>query len=250
MKKDFLIVLLSFFLIGCFGPRISIENKEKEKLLNLYGVIAFDIVSNMDNYHYSIANGELEFLGMNQCPPDCLTNKPEILFKKDILINSPKITGMEYCGPYRLSPDKSLMVFAISSERDKAINPRDILLVKWDTKEIIFQRESKETFLSDGLYFIDDIAWSPDSEMFVVLEKKGSIKLGIPWVFCAMLNHPSSEYEYFIAIYSRTGKLLMKTRVVSGAIDSSGQIYWRKTLNRETGSDQAEPTPAKDLNQK
>jgi hypothetical protein len=89
-------------------------------------------------------------------PPAHLEEQPYIYFSKDVPDGVPKIVGLKYYGPYRLSPDKSLMFLSLSSEGGYV--PKDFAVIQMEEKELLFQRKNNHK--------IEDVARTPDSNMF------------------------------------------------------------------------------------
>jgi hypothetical protein len=126
----------------------------------------------------------------------------------------------EYHGPYRQSPDKTFMVSAISAPTRGASSPTEFVLVNLEEKKILLERKSHQR------QFVEDVAWSPDARMFIVLDESSSLYLGISGIFRILIGHPAVVCKFYLSIYDRTGNLLVHSKVASGLIDGGGQVSW------------------------
>jgi hypothetical protein len=217
-------VLLSLIVIGIVKesvwtkPRFKLDEKARGKFAELPGQIKAEFVGSDKYWHYSIVNGELLLRTVKDFPPAHLEKRPYIDFAKDVPNGLPKIEGLEYYGPYRLSPDKSLMFLSLSSEGGYV--PKDFAVIQMEEKELLFQRKNNHK--------IEDVAWSPDSNMFAVLSQSFRIHLGISGIFAFMVAHPVLVCKYYLSIYDRRGNLLITAEVASGLIGGGGQVSWGK----------------------
>jgi hypothetical protein len=143
---------------------------------------------------------------------------PYIRFRKEVPSWLPKIRGFEYYGPYRLSPDSSLMFLSLSSEEEQFYHPY-FVIIQTEKKEAIFQGRSNNQ--------IEDIAWSPDSNMFAVLDKSSRWSFGITGILFYVLAHPIDVGKFYLSIYDWKGNLLVRTKVASGVLVGDGRVSWQ-----------------------
>ena len=199
-------------------PRFKLGEKARTKFAELPGQIKVEFVGSDKYWHYSIENGELLLRAVKDYPPAHLEMRPYIYFDKDIPNGLPKIKDLKYYGPYRLSPDNSILFLSLASEWGYL--PKDFVLIQMEKKEFLYQRKNNHT--------IADVAWSPDSNMFVVLNMSFRVHLGISGILAFMLAHPVMVCKFYLTVYDRLGNLLVNTEVASGLIGGGGQVSWEK----------------------
>jgi hypothetical protein len=195
-----------------------LNEKATGKFAELPGQIKAEFVGSGKYWHYSIVNGKLLLQNIKDFPPAHLEKRPYIDFAKDVPNGLPKIEGLKYHGPYRLSPDRSLMFLALSSEGGYL--SKDFVLIQMEEKGLLFQRKNNDK--------IEDVAWSPDSNMFAVVSQSFRIYLGVEGIFGFILAHPVMVCKYYLSIYDRRGNLLINTEVASGLIGGGGQVSWEE----------------------
>jgi hypothetical protein len=220
-KIGILYMFLSLSMIACSKPKFGLDEEARGKLSQMRGYIQVKFVSDK-LWQYSIVNGELLLESVENWAPGSLEKRPYIYLPKEAPMGLPQIQGFEYHGPYSLSPDKTLMVLSISLPTKGASMAENFVIIQTDKKELLFQRRS------ENRYRVEDIAWSPDSSMFVVLEKSSRRNLSISGILYILLAHPSDIYTFYLSIYDRKGTFLVHAKVASGLVDGGGHISWRE----------------------
>lgn len=221
-KLKILYIFLCLSIIACNNARFKLDEEARGRLSEMPGQIEVKFVGSKKYWHYSIVKGELFLQSKKDFPPAYLEKRPYIYFPKEVPNGLPMIQGFEYHGPYRLSPDNTLMVLSISSATKGASSSKDFVLIQWEKKEILFQRKS------NNKYLVEDIAWSPDSSMFAVLDESRRRSFSILAIISYMLGHPVDVCKYYLSIYDRKGNLLVNTEVASGLLGGGGQVSWAK----------------------
>ncbi len=219
-KIAILYLVLTPCIIGCSTPKFGLNQKTKNKLSQIRGQIEVKFVSDKV-WHYRIVNGEMLLESKKNWVAGSLDKRPFIYLPKEAPRGFPEIQGFEYHGPYSLSPDKTLMVLSISSPTQGRSLPEDFVIVQAEKKEVLFQGRNRER------YKIEDIAWSPDSSMFVVLEESSRRSLSVSGILHILIGHPSKVSTFYLSIYDRKATLVVRTKVVSGLTDGSGQVLWK-----------------------
>jgi len=218
-KINILYIFLCLALTACAGPRFKLDEGARGKLSEMPGQIDVRIDGRDGYWHYAIVNGELLLhKSIEGHVPGRLEKQPYIRFRKEVPSWLPKIRGFEYYGPYRLSPDSSLMFLSLSSEEEQFYHPY-FVIIQTEKKEAIFQGRSNNQ--------IKDIAWSPDSNMFAVLDKSSRWSFGIPGILFYVLAHPIDVGKFYLSIYDWKGNLLVRTKVASGVLVGDGRVSWQ-----------------------
>ncbi len=212
------ILPLSLSIIACNNPKFGIGEGAVEKLSRVSGQIELKFVGSKKYWHYSIMDGKLLLRATKDFPPAHLDMRPYIQFTDQAPKDIPNVEGFEYHGPYRLSPDKSIMFLSVRPEKDRYISAREFVLLEMQRKEILLQKRNDK--------IIEDMAWSPDSSMFAVLDKSTRRSHGLMSIISSMAGHPVSVCRYYLSIYDRDGNLLISTEVASGLIGGGGQVSW------------------------
>ena len=226
-KVMILHMFLCSIIAGCTNPQFKLDKNATSKLAEMPGQIELKYVGSGKYWHYSIIGGELLLQDIKDVPPAHLEMRPYIYFPKEAPNGLPMIECFEYHGPYCLSPDNTLMVSSISSETRGASNAKDFVIIQDETKEILFQRRS------NNKYFVEDIAWAPDSSMFAVLDKSLRRSLSIPDIIWYILGHPVDVGTFYISIYDRNGNLLLNTEVASRLLGGgSGRVSWQAKADK------------------
>ncbi len=216
-----LYIFLCLIITACATPQFKLDEEARTKLSGMPGRIEVRVSGSYKYWHYNIVNGELLLQSIEDYRPGQLEQQPYIQFPDEAPKAMPKIRDFAYHGPYRLSPDKSLMFLSISPISGGYVE-RDFVLIQMENREVLFQRKSKET------YSVEDVAWSQDSSMFAVLDKSSRWSLGIPGILFYVLAHPTDVGKFYLSIYDRKGNLLVKTKVASGVLSGSGRVSWEK----------------------
>lgn len=215
-KMKILYIFLCLLTTACATPQFKLSEETRLKSLEIPDQIELKFVS--DNiWNYTVFNGELLLHNIEDYRPGWRGKRPYINFSYEVPKGLPTIQGFEYHGPYRLSPDNSLMFLSLSSEKERYY-PTYFVLIRMEKNEVIFQRNSK--------YQVEDIAWSPDSSMFAVLEKSSRRSLSPLGIVLYVLAHPIDVCKFYLSIYDRECNLLISTKVASGLVDGRGQVSW------------------------
>jgi hypothetical protein len=214
-------MLLCLIATGCAGPRFNLDEGAGRKILEMPGRIQVEFDAWGKYWHYSIVKGEMLLQSMKDSPPArFIGDQPYIHFPREIPKGLPQIQGFEYHGPYRLSPDNTLMALSLSLQGH--YSPVDFVLIEMATKEALFQRRSEKK------HSIDGIAWSPDSSLFAVMEASSRLSLRPSGILFYTLAHPVTMDKYYLSIYDRKGKLLVHTVIASGLRNASGRVLWEE----------------------
>jgi hypothetical protein len=194
--------------------QFKLKEEARAKLSEMPGPIELKIFSYHKDWRYSIVNGELLLKSTQDHRMHKVQQQPYIHFPDEAPKGLPAIEGFEYHGPYRLSPDKSLMLLSITPAKGGYV-PRDFALVQMKSKK---------------KYIVEDIAWSQDSNMYAVLDKSSRWSLGIPGIFFYLLGHPIDVGKFYLSIYDRKGNLLLRTKIATGVLGGNGQVSWEEKV--------------------
>ncbi len=217
-------VFLGLMVLGVVGesiltrPRFKLDEKAKVKLAEIPGEIEVKFVGSKKYWDYSIVNGELLLRALGDFPPAHLEARPYIYFAKEVPDGLPKIVDFKYYGPYRESPDKSVMFLSLSSK--ERYFPRDFVLIQMNNKGLPFGKK-------EHAHWIEDMAWSPNSSMFAVLGNSSRIYFGATGILSVLFGHPVDICKYYLSVYDRQGNLLLDTPVASGVLGGGGRVYWQ-----------------------
>lgn len=215
-----------FLLSACgVSPRFELEDTAKEKLADMRINFRLEFSEGRKLWFYSLENGKLIPKGVQSIPPAGLEARPHILFEKDVPDNVPSpIEGHEYYGRYEVSPDRSLAIFSISRTDQQLPYAADFVLMEWKKKKIIYYKSNYFVPHRD----IEDVAWSPNSERFVLLERYSKRRYGFVDIISLILAHPCDYATFFLAIYNRNGELLTRFKVASDLGNGEGRVFWQK----------------------
>jgi hypothetical protein len=218
-------IVLGLIVIGIVSeyvltkPSFKLDDNAKAKLLKATGQIKLKFASKRI-WNYRIAKGELSLQAMEKYRPGLIDEKRTyIRFAKEVPERLPTIKGFRYYGPHSLSPDESQMFLALSSEKEE-YDPKHFAIIEMKNREVLFQGEAGSN--------IEDIAWSPDSSMFVVLEASSRRSLSISGILRMLIGHPSDVSTFYLSLYDPKGVLVVRTRVASRLVDGIGQVSWEK----------------------
>jgi hypothetical protein len=159
-------------------------------------------------------------------PPHTLKETPRIIFEKEVPEGMPKLPGYQYYGHYRISPNNSYIALSIAPEN--VYYSKGFVIVRQDTKEVIFRKE----YNNDRLYTVGDVAWSPDSSLLAVLEYSCRRRYGLVDVISAAVGHPNEGCTFYLSIYNSEGQLLARSHLASGLVNPGYCMYWRQRLDQ------------------
>lgn len=224
-KMRIFYIILGLVAIGIVSeyvltkPNFKLDVEATAKLSKTPGQIRLKFASERI-WNYAIANGELSLKGMEKYQPGLMGEKRTyIRFAKEVPEGLPMIKGFRYYGPHSLSPDESLMFLALSSEKDE-YSPKYFVIIDMKNRGVLFQGEAGHN--------IEDMGWSPDSSMFVVLEVSSRRNLSISGILRILIGHPSDVSTFYLSLYDPKGTLLVRTKVASRLVDGIGQVSWEK----------------------
>lgn len=218
-------IILGLIVIGILSefvwnkPNFKLDDKATAKLSKTPGQIKLKFASGRV-WDYTIANGVLLLQAMETYRPEWMDEKRTyIRFAKEVPAGLPMIKGFRYYGPHSRSPDESLMFLALSSEKEE-YDPKHFVIIGMKNKEVLFQGEAGHN--------IEDMAWSPDSSLFAVLEASSRRSVSISGILHILLGRPSDVSTFYLSLYDPKGTLLVRTKVASRLVDGVGQISWEK----------------------
>lgn len=219
IKKQ-LIVLIFLLFAACSGqPRFEINEVAKDSFRNLPGTIGVRFYAK-EVWSFVIKNGDLfPYAKFPEAPKEAASCT--VSFGGPGIFPEGKDFDFGGVCPYLISPDKSRIVMAIIYKNIQIPIATDFILATLDDRKIVFKRGY------EGLRSISGIAWSPDSQFFVILEctSKRSY-LNILHLLSYMASHPVDKESYSIKVYDREGRFIVKTKIASGFIGSCGEIVW------------------------
>ncbi len=185
------LILMGIVLVSILTrPQFGLEKRAKTRLSEMPGQIELKLASHK-LWRYRILNGEFLLQSVGDYGLGWKENRPYVYFPREVPIGLPEIKGSLYYGPYRLSPDESLMVLSVSSKTEYF--PGEFVLVNMEERKILFHSRDNHA--------IDDIAWSPDSTMFAVLEVSSRLYLGISGILRIFIGHPGVVSKFYLSIY-------------------------------------------------
>ena len=216
-------IFLGLIVIGIVSesvltkPTFKLEGEAKVRLSNIPGKIELRLVADKI-WNYSIINGELSLKNMEKYHPGWMDEKRMyVRFAKEVPEGFPMIQGFKYYGAYSVSPDKSRMFLALSSEKEEYY-PRHFVIIEMKNRGVLIQGRVGNN--------VEDMAWSPDSSMFVVLEASSRRSFSVAGILHILIGHPSDVYIFYLSLYYPKGTLLVRTKVASGLVDGSDQVSW------------------------
>jgi hypothetical protein len=217
-------VILGLAALGVIGesvwvkPRFELDKDAQIELSNIPGKIDLKFVS--DNiWTCSIVKGKLLIKNVKNYEYGWMEPRPNIKFQKDVPQGLPIVQGFEYYGPYGFSSNKSLAVFSLSSEKERYLPVAFVVIDTNDNKILGYKKVEN---------YIQDFVWSPDSNMFIVLEYSPRRSLSIAGLISIFLTHPTDVHTFYLGIYDRRGKCLIHAKIASGLLDGRAQVFWRK----------------------
>ena len=216
----FIVVVI---MVSCASrPQFALDEGAKSRLSEIRASLELKFAQNRKVWRFSIENGEMTLRDIMSIPPAYLKGKQFMRFRDEIPEVLPDIKGYDYYGPYGLSPDGLIMILSISPKNYWPA-ATDFILIRQDTKEVLFQRR-----YNNPSYQIEDISWSPNSELLALLEVSSERRHGIIDKISAMLGHVNEEGTFYLSIYNRKGDLIVTSKVASGLVNPGGQIFWKK----------------------
>jgi len=99
------------------------------------------------------------------------------------------------------------------------------VLMEWIKKKIVYYKSNYSVPHRD----IEDVAWSPNSEMFVLLERVFTRRYGFVDIIYLILAHPCDYATFHLAIYNRKGELLTRFKVASDLGNGEGRVFWQRS---------------------
>ena len=212
------VFLLIQFISSCSGtPSFGIENEAREKFARLPGTLFINFKTAKSNWSFSITHGK--FLKTDAFPGLSTRAQAPALNDFDIS-NLLSETDMYYRGPCLVSADKSLAVAGIEYKGANLSLSSDFIIADVKDNKILFKRKSS------SLRIIEDIAWSPDSEYFAVLQKNEKAVFSLEGIVSSMAGHPVRSNTYYLQIYNRQGQIYAQSEVASRLVGSSVKLFW------------------------
>jgi hypothetical protein len=197
-------------------PRFELSKDAQIRFSNIPGKIDIKFVSGKI-WTCTIVKGQLSIQNVKEYESGWMESRPDIKFQKDIPQGLPTLQGFGYYGPYRVSPDKSLILFSLSSEKTRYL-PTSFVIVNADDRKMLGHEKTDS--------YIEDIVWSPDSNMFVVLEDSARRSLSVTGLIGMFLAHPRDIHTFYLGIYDRKGNRLFRCKIASGLLGGSAQVFW------------------------
>ena len=65
-----------------------------------------------------------------------------------------------------------------------------------------------------------------DSNMFIVLEDATRRSFSVTGLIFMFLAHPQDVHTFYLGIYDRKGDRLLRTKIASGLLSGSAQVFW------------------------
>lgn len=197
--------------------KIEHDVNELLKKNNVDGAIGVKIYSSEKPDNYIFKNGKVYKSETLPGPPIPSHQNSELSGDNyDFLMQD---TEYRYLGPELISPDKAMTV-ASCITKNSPLHPADTFVLIENKQNKIVYKEGMEQH-----FFIKGIAWSPKSDMFIILTSK--TKDVSQWNFLrSIAGHPVSARDYFIFLYKKNGQLIFKAKILSSVIDGSAEIVW------------------------
>jgi hypothetical protein len=228
MRMPMRLILLSIWvglLFSCgASSQYGIEDSASEKLAQMKIDLVLEFSDAASMRTCSIKDGRMICAGMQRIPPAVMTSKPYVDFESELPEPVPSIVNYQYYGPYGISPEGSLAVYSIA--RKDLISPyaTSFILLERKTGKIMFQRHEDPSPQIE--YLVSDIAWSPDSKHFVLLEYVGDRDKSLVGTISFALGHRIDICTFFVSIYDLKGVLLTRFKVASGLANATGRVFW------------------------
>lgn len=222
VKVFYVILFLIVFGIAIesiwIKPIFELSQDAKVRLSKIPGKIEIKFASDKI-WICAIANGQLSIQNVKEYELGWMESRPYINSQKEVPQGLPTVKGFGYYGPYRISPDNSLMLLSLSAEKEWP--PTSFVTVDTDSKETAYIGKIDTV--------IQDMVWSPDSSMFILLQESSRRSLSVRGLIRIILSHPVDVTTFYLGIYDRKGNLLVRSKLASGLVGGRAQVSWRES---------------------
>lgn len=132
----------------------------------------------------------------------------------------PDDPAFSYLGPYLVSPDKNKTIASVSFRKSVNYGPYAYILSDVTSNKVIVGPRETD-------FFIDALAWSPDSKFVALLRKKQvSVLHGPKEILSACSGHPVQYSDYFLEIIDAQGNMIASTKIAGPITGTWGEMVW------------------------
>jgi hypothetical protein len=216
MISLFALALLVSLTMACGSePRFWIDVTAKRQFVSLPGKIGIAIKSYSREWYQVINQGNLVIV-------DSL---PKAAYEASGNYGSgatglAPLKGYEYRGPYLTSPDKRYIAASV------AVGPSDpapwgLVIIDIKTRSALAQ-----VSVYKNRYYLDGLAWSPDSKLIAVLKHSSRTGYGPADLIALMSGHGVPYMTYYLDVIDLSGNLVAHTKLSSEVRASWGWVVW------------------------
>lgn len=191
------------------------------KMSVTHSFIGISIYANENPDFYLIRDGKPERVKSLPKPPVPSHQNPELSSEGyDFL---PKNISYRYIGPQLTSPD-GYFTIASCINKNGPTHPANIFLIIDNKSKTIIHSESYD---NKDHFTINGIAWSPKSDIFVLLTSQSTIPFQNPLRYFS--GHAALSRDYYLLFYKRNGQLLFRKEIISSLVDGFAEVIWIDT---------------------
>jgi hypothetical protein len=205
---------------GCyqFDGEARLDQTAEQQFMRLPGSLGITIRNRDRVWRYILHHGQLR--KTDRLPAAPREAKSIALGMRGASTLAPQ-PDYDYRGPFLTSPDEHYLAASISLKP-----PNDGLPISF----VIYESQGKTLVAEvkgERLYYIESLAWSPDSRYIAVMKKQNVIKPRGPLeILAAISGHPVPYNDYWLEVYDVRGDLVARSQIAKNVAGSWGEVIW------------------------
>ena len=218
MRVQLTILVCCCFVAGCWSSSPDFKIADANSLRDINGRLSVTLSDTKSRYEAMLVSGRVEGQRVFPGPAYDLTRDET----KQRHYSIPDTSGFRSRLPSALSPDGKFLASAIVPQKGDPYAPAESLgIFEYPTGNL------RGVFKTIDSQIIESIAWSPTSDMIVVLAATSKSGKSPGDILSAVSGHPVSYVSFYLQIVSLTGKSLAETKLASDLQSGFGHVSWR-----------------------
>lgn len=218
MRVQLTILACCYSVAGCWAPSPDFKIASADSLREVKGSLSVTLSDGKSRYEATLVSGRVEGQKVSPGPAYELVRDET----KQKRYSVPDKSGFRLRPPFALSPDGKFLASAIVSQKGDPYAPAESLgIFEYPTGNL------RGVFKSADSRVLESIAWSPTSDMIVVLTATSKSGKSPGDILSAVTGHPVSYVSFYLQIVSLNGKSLAETKLASDLQSGFGHVSWR-----------------------